>query len=160
MFEENSKLASCQFQIGRCLYSSFSLQWYVLSMNYIILFDMLLLVNVANFVAVLWLCWLDACLHCLLLQHLYHTLLVICILHLLDHNIHLNLQTGLFQNFLLLQFHVGTGSYSALVEHRLIHSNQFPCIFNCRRCFICRRYPILLHYICHLQKFLHHNPLL
>ena len=75
MFAETCKPASHWFQLGQCLCAALTLKWSVLSLNYILLFDLFLLVNISKFVAVLWLCWFYFFLDYSLLHHLYHHLL-------------------------------------------------------------------------------------
>ena len=107
IFEESCKLA---FQKGQYSCATFSYKWSALTLNYIILFAILFLVNFATFVAVLWLFWLDVLLGCPLRHNIYHPLIARDILHLLDHSLPLNLQTGILQCFLLFsQNNIGRG---------------------------------------------------
>ena len=163
------KLESSPFQLGQCSCAELSLQWSVLSLNYIILFALIFILNVVIFVVVLWLFRFEVCLDCPLLHHLYHPLLEICLLHLLACSFPLNLWTVLLQHFILLlqiqffvilQFHVIPGSDLALVEYQLIIFHQFLHIRNFRSRYLPRWFLLILHYICHIKKFRHHNPLL
>ena len=91
MFVERCNLASYTLQLGKYSCAPYSLQLYILTSNYIFLFVMLLIVNVATFVVVLWLFRFDICLDCPLFHHLYHPLLERDILNLLAHILPLNL---------------------------------------------------------------------
>ena len=168
MFAENFNLKSRPFHLGRYSCATSSYQFSALTLNCILLFPLLLLVNVATFLAVLWLFQFDVCSYCPLLRHIYHLLLARCLIHILSHSLPLNLQTGIIQHFLLIlennlalfQFHVVPGSDLVLVEFQITCSHTFIRISNCwSHYFWCRWYHFLL-LIRHRQKFLHHNPLL
>ena len=108
--------------------------------NYILLFDLLLLVNVATFVAVLWLFCFNVWLDCRPLHHIYHTLLAIFIIHLLYHSLPLSLRIILHQYYLLIfqklflvlpQFHVGPEICLVLVEYWLTRFIHFVVLCTC-----------------------------
>ena len=102
IFAENCKLSSRPFQLGQYSCTTSTLQWSELNTNCILVFSLLLLVNVATFVVVLWLFWFIGCLDFPLLHLLYNPLLAICIPHLLDCSLSLDIKIGILQNFLLL----------------------------------------------------------
>ena len=134
----------------------------MLSLNYIILFVLLLLVNVVNFVAILWICWFYVYLDCPLICHICCLLLARCIIHPLACSLPTNILTSILQNLLMFlrkklvlpHFHVGPGSNLALVEYWLICFHPFFRIRKrWRRC-LCCQFILLLHYIRHLQKII------
>ena len=98
----NCKLASRPFQIVHYSYATSSSQLFVMTLRYILMFDMLLIVNVSTFVVVLWLFRFGVYLDCPLLWNIYHPLLARFLLHILAHSLPLNIWTGLIHHFLLI----------------------------------------------------------
>ena len=99
MFVENHKLSSCQFQIRHYSCVILSSQWFTLTPNCTNWFVLILLVNVATFLAVLWLFHFDVCIDCLFIRDICHRLLSIFIPCILDHSLCMIPQISLIQYF-------------------------------------------------------------